>query len=844
METRCFSNVTLGELFQLYDKIEPLPSAGSSSSPSLSGQEKVREVMNFLTQRKCSHLDGALKEFEGFSVVPECWFPILYLFIPSKGRQYVTTYGMLRELVKIDSTSYKVLEVKFKGEMKKKKEFGERYENYLTTRDPGLLQRWEKVQVAEVLNWMEQGWDGVREMAKIGHRMIIGVLMNRPCLDSRIFINNFKARNGFKDWFTPMLSRYLDLDMFNVSRELYVEEKVDGERVLIHYERDAPGGPQTKFVSRNGKPKGIDIKIPSFILTNSGGAEISSFILDGELSGLLPGKNRPVAFNKIHDFNIDPVIFIFDILMIGGRYLMEKPLEVRKMYLTNLFKNQESKYFKLHPWKVISSKPELTALFENAGKQKMEGLVVKVPRSQYNITGERSGDWVKFKVNHVGDNLDLLVVGLVLKTGNTERPNKNNIESFICAYFNDLANEGLKKRVISICKIGNNATSKEALEKLMSYFEPEDLTPFSSDSAVNVNVDYLMYKPDFVVDITRKMLVFEVTGHEITFNHDHYSIRFPKLLGVRADKDQLTDVLSLTQLLDRNITNEEELESHYMPKSLKPTGSEDSTVRQDKQKRRNKTQHARPKRARTVVNNDTMYFPLKPVAETGIFKDLRFVLVGIKQSMQNLVRTQIPENGGEIISFNEFLTQLRRSEGLDSTEFDGYRVIADRFSPDVGVYLNETIETKPAIHTSVYVKESVIQGKVLGNEEYLQGGSGTSSYQFSQETFQLFRDSDSNFNVSQGTLDDGPVSEGNEAIFDYTRFKSFCFMDRKFYIAPNLKMENPLILNYVRFGNGVFVRSIEDCDVVLVGENDENNTKGYQNKIVKSLDWVMNEYKK
>jgi bifunctional non-homologous end joining protein LigD len=118
-------------------------------------------------------------------------------------------------------------------------------------------------------------------------------------------------------------------------------------------------------------------------------------VIDGEMVAL-DGTGRP-SFNALQNYMpgaASLVYYIFDVMILGGRNVMEEPLTTRRALL------QSEVLAKLA--EPVRESPELDAalsdLIATVKAHGLEGLVAKRRDSRYE-PGERSGAWLKMRVN-------------------------------------------------------------------------------------------------------------------------------------------------------------------------------------------------------------------------------------------------------------------------------------------------------------------------------------------------------------------------------------------------------------------------------------------------------------
>ncbi|MEM3078668.1 MAG: RNA ligase family protein, partial [Nitrososphaerales archaeon] len=138
------------------------------------------------------------------------------------------------------------------------------------------------------------------------------------------------------------------------------------------------------------------------------------FILDGEIISFKD--NAPLPFNELQKRlrrkEIDPkilnevpvVLFVYDILYLDEKVLLDEPLFERRRILESLgFDNS----IKISYMKQVKNSSEIEELFNLSKKIGHEGLVLKDPSSPY-TPGKRGKRWVKLKKEL--DTLDVVIV--------------------------------------------------------------------------------------------------------------------------------------------------------------------------------------------------------------------------------------------------------------------------------------------------------------------------------------------------------------------------------------------------------------------------------------------------
>jgi len=145
-------------------------------------------------------------------------------------------------------------------------------------------------------------------------------------------------------------------------------------------------------------------------------------VIDGEVVAL-DQEGRP-SFNLLQNFGSSKAslaFFVFDVLILRGREIMNETLEKRRALL--------EKYILSRLGEPIRYSPELKAslpdLIRSVKSQGFEGLVAKQRRSRYE-PGQRSGAWRKMRINRGQE----FVIG-----GYT--PADKNFDALIFGYYDD-----------------------------------------------------------------------------------------------------------------------------------------------------------------------------------------------------------------------------------------------------------------------------------------------------------------------------------------------------------------------------------------------------------------------
>jgi len=335
----------------------------------------------------------------------------------------------------------------------------------------------------------------------------------------------------------PMLAQRLrsaEEIMEKMGPRVYAEFKYDGERMQIHVWRDG----RVKIFSRRLE----DITEPypdvrEYVSRAVNGREV---VLDCETVAVNPDTGEILPFQELmhrrRKYGVEEamrtyptVTYVFDVLYLDGRELLDERLEERRRILREILRENERA--KLVQYKEVDGDvEELERFFEYAVEMGTEGLVVKDPRSIYQA-GVRGWSWIKLKRSYISkmiEPVDLVVVGAFWGKGKRAGTYGALLMAAYCP------EEDVFK---TVCKMGSGFTDEELanLPKLLDEYRIDHKHP-SVVSNIEADVYFVPVK------------VAQVLGDEITLSPTHtcgwnrikrnagLAIRFPRFMGWREDK--------------------------------------------------------------------------------------------------------------------------------------------------------------------------------------------------------------------------------------------------------------------------------------------------------------------
>ena len=179
-----------------------------------------------------------------------------------------------------------------------------------------------------------------------------------------------------------------------------VDAKLDGIRIQVHR-----NGDEIRLYTRSLDD--ITERLPE-IVDAVRALPATRLVLDGEVVGLGPD-GRPLSFQVIASRTGSSVdvaagrirtplsLFVFDLLHVDGRNLLDEPLSVRGAMMTQVLPGQM-----LVPRLVAESVEQITEFFADSVSRGFEGVVVKNLVAPY-AAGRRDSGWIKLKPRHTFD---------------------------------------------------------------------------------------------------------------------------------------------------------------------------------------------------------------------------------------------------------------------------------------------------------------------------------------------------------------------------------------------------------------------------------------------------------
>lgn len=330
------------------------------------------------------------------------------------------------------------------------------------------------------------------------------------------------------------------------------QPKLDGFRLQVHIDNTGKK-PLMRFFSRNL----IDMSqmFPDLVKALND-LDVKTLVAEGEAicvdvdTGSFLSFQETVKRKRKHevekfaqDFPLK--LFLFDVLYLDGKSLLQESHEERRNALITLCDNKAlEKHQIIYPIEehTIHEAAELEDYFEQNISLGLEGLVVKRPDATYQ-PGKRNFNWIKLKRQESGsleDTLDCVILGYYFGAGKRAT---FGIGALLVGIYNES-----KDCFQTVAKIGTGLTDaewrdqKKACDALKVEAKPRDV-----ECAKELYPD-VWVQPKIVCmiradEITRSPL------HKAGAAEDKsgLALRFPRLMGYRPDKSA-TEATTITEL--------------------------------------------------------------------------------------------------------------------------------------------------------------------------------------------------------------------------------------------------------------------------------------------------------
>ena len=310
-------------------------------------------------------------------------------------------------------------------------------------------------------------------------------------------------RAAFPKDIKPMLATLVDAP-FDDAGWIY-EIKWDGYRALAYLNSG-----KVELRSRNDK----SFNEKFYAIYNELKKWNIKAVVDGEI--IVANKNGMADFGNLQNWRSEAdgnlMFYVFDILWLEGKSLLELPLEDRRKILESIIPKSNSIVLSEH----FNIKG--TDFFKSAEKMGLEGIMAKRASSPY-IPGDRTRDWLKIKTQARNE----VVIGGFTK-------NEGSAKLFSSLLVGVFENGKLNYTG----KIGTGFTDKVQRD-MMKQFKPliTNKVPFIATPDINKPSRFRPNPPNATAVWLKPELVCEVSYREMTSDG---VMRHPSFEGMRVDK--------------------------------------------------------------------------------------------------------------------------------------------------------------------------------------------------------------------------------------------------------------------------------------------------------------------
>lgn len=337
----------------------------------------------------------------------------------------------------------------------------------------------------------------------------------------------------------------------------FAETKFDGERLQVHKDDS-----EFRYFTRrshdysSGFGATADEGSLTQYIAKSFRSHVKSCILDGEVIGYDPRNDRLVSKGSHVDVksltessSLQPCFVAFDILLLNGQVVTNKPLQERVGLLDQAVLEVPGRIL-ISKRQKGSTRDDAVRLLNQAIEDQEEGIVLKRLTSVYKPNARRAG-WLKLKPEYVDNlvsDLDMLILGGYFGEGRRS----GIVSHFLLGVASgDRDDDGMPRSFWSVAKVGSGYSMKELddlLAKLTTKWKVYD--PKKPPGKL-VLAQGLKEKPDLYLEPSDSV-VLQIKASELVRSSQFrtgITLRFPRVAAIRHDKPW-QDVLSYSELCE------------------------------------------------------------------------------------------------------------------------------------------------------------------------------------------------------------------------------------------------------------------------------------------------------
>ncbi|KAG0180060.1 DNA ligase (ATP) [Apophysomyces sp. BC1034] len=428
----------------------------------------------------------------------------------------------------------------------------------------------------------------------------------------------------------------------------YIEDKIDGERIQMHFEKSTG---KFRWFSRKSTDYthlyGDSPQSSKLTGIIADCFEAESLILDGEMIGYDPKLDVFLPFGSLKttakDETLDPhksrpCFIVFDMVYCNGFQMSKYTLADRLKVLNSVVKEKRG-YLNLLPREEKSTFQDIVHALDRAISLRKEGLVIKNPGSTYE-PGARNPTWIKLKPEYIDslhDNCDLIVIGAKYGTGRRG----NRLAQFLCALRDDRIPDNENPKFLTFTMLGTGYTVDELDEfgKIL-----ENLQPYNAKNQPSwlVHPEKSDEVPDVIVHYAKSVVV-EVKATEIVWGNMFGSgstLRFPRFMRFRKDKSW-SDIMTYSEMVAAK-------RSGTIGGQVRASASQHDFL--DHKHKRAKTAGVRSKKSYSLLASQRGIDTKDIERRSKLFEDMTFyVVTGGNGHTKNGLEEKIQENGGTFV---------------------------------------------------------------------------------------------------------------------------------------------------------------------------------------------------
>lgn len=336
-------------------------------------------------------------------------------------------------------------------------------------------------------------------------------------------VPNKGATAKFPQNLKPMLATLVD-EPFDKDGWIY-EVKWDGYRAVAYLNKG-----EVSLRSRNDKS--FDEKF--YAVHDALKQWPVNAVVDGEI--IVADDKGMADFSKLQNWRSEAdgtlLFYVFDVLWLEGKSLMDLPLAERHEILESIMPESDTI--------IISKAFDTNGLdfFHSAEKLGLEGIMAKKADSVY-VPGNRTRDWLKIKTH---TRQEVVIGGFTKNEGTTK-----TFSSLLVGVYE-------KKELVYTGKIGTGFNQTQQKE-MMKLFKPLiiESSPFTTEPDVNKPSRFRPNPPEATATWLKPTLVCEVSFREMTTDG---VMRHPSFEGMREDKGAKKVVLEKEQSTEKVVKEE------------------------------------------------------------------------------------------------------------------------------------------------------------------------------------------------------------------------------------------------------------------------------------------------